>query len=379
MTEQSLLADSAAKGRVELPISSNRILLFWIITLGIAILGAFLLGEVALRAAGFPAIGIDTRGRVVDWPIVRTDYRGGSYPPGSWRQRHDDYDVEWKINDHGFRERPFSSKAPGEYRIGLFGNSFTAGHGVEVHERFGTLWQEAIGQEYRGVTVWNFATGLMGTANAADIMRGLGREYDLDEVILAFYAGNDLDDNRDWYEVELNDEGNPIPPSNLWRSFRDWGRAHSRVLSVVGSKLLAAFGPPKPPAGVFERDRLEELWPYTERALDELRRALGNKPLTIWYLPSDAEWEDALWKTAQTQFSYAQHDRFVLRDRLLRWTKAHGVGMVDVTPVLAGSSINEARFPRDPHWNALGHRLVAAGLIHAASAAAISRHAQHHE
>jgi hypothetical protein len=30
--------------------------------------------------AGFPAIGIDTGGQVANWPIARTDHRGGSYP-----------------------------------------------------------------------------------------------------------------------------------------------------------------------------------------------------------------------------------------------------------------------------------------------------------
>ncbi len=314
-----------------------------------------LAAEVALRVAGWPSPGLhDARGRG-PLPLRVPDGEGGAYPTGPGRLVHYDYDVEWTVGAHGFRERDPVPKRAGERRALLLGDSFAAGVGVELGSRFGDVWFRETGRAGRGETLWTLASSWCGTAQSAAILRGVGRAYEVDEIVLAFYGGNDLEDNEGWRRKVA---GTAAPPSG---SFRIWLRERSRLATFVWVYGLRSFASFRPPA-IHSKETLDELWPDTDRALGELLEAAAGRPLRVWYLPNVSEWDDALWEEVLARHSIADPVRTGARDRLEDWCRAHGVPFADATPFLAGSRAQDLVFPVDPHWNAEGHRRVGEGL-----------------
>src|SRR6185295_18161829 len=139
--------------------------------------------------------------------------------------------VAWTTNADGFRERELSPKQPGEWRIGILGDSFAAGVGVEQPQRFPDVWYDAVKAKLPQVTLWNLASPLCGTLCEKEIFAGVGRKYDLDEVMLVFYGGNDLDDNFE----SITHPGKQDPYTDLPRSerARQWLREHVRLTSFL--------------------------------------------------------------------------------------------------------------------------------------------------
>ena len=177
--------------------SRGRALLLRLIVLGLGLAMGLVFAEIGLRVAGWPVVG-----NLIDGQRASTTQRGGadgSAYRGLGRELrlvHFDYDVRYTLNRHGFVEREPAPKGAGERRIGLFGDSFTMGMGVQVSERFGDVWFAQTRERLPpGTTLWNFGMAGTGTLQQAALLGGAAREYELDELVLAFYSGNDVTDN----------------------------------------------------------------------------------------------------------------------------------------------------------------------------------------
>jgi hypothetical protein len=320
---------------------------------------ALVLGEVAVRLGGWVAPGFYVSG---DGPIeLRAPGReGGAFPPNVHGEiRHYDYAVECDVNRYGFRDRDPAAKRIGEKRIGFLGDSFTLGMGVNERERFSSVFDAALRNNQPNTTVWNLASPLCGTACEADMLEAVRGQYDLDQIVLAFYAGNDLQDNEAWYQP-----GNQ--PEDIARrldSSRRWIREHVRLASFLWVNSLRAWATFQPD-GIYSRATLTADWPHTEQSLERLRQAVPPRALTILYLPAQAEWDDAAWQQLKAQLHLSDDDRFMVRDAVKEWAAGRGVPFVDVTTQLRScQSGDKCVFPTDPHWTARGHKLVAEGFI----------------
>jgi len=323
--------------------------------------------EIALRAAGWPAPGLYVDGR---GPLsLRTPgSAGGAYPPNiAGRLRHYDYDVEWSVNSDGFRERPRQPKKPSERRIGILGDSFAAGVGVERQLRFGDTWHERAPQA--AATLWTLAAPNCGTACEAAMLEGIGAKYELDEIILAFYGGNDLSDNIEWYAAE---EGETTGQRGRADRPRVWLREHSRAATFAWVYMLRGFARIAPP-GVYSAPGLQSSWPPTEAALAHLRDVVGTRPLRIWYIPAIPEWDNRVWSDLRAQYALSDDGRSVVKEALEKWANRHDVEFVDTSQWLRScGSAHACTFPVDGHWNAEGHRRVGDGLAaHEATLAAV--------
>jgi len=330
-----------------------------LLAVGLGLSVAFVAIEIVLRLVGWPAPGfyVDGRGPILD----RWDYpgrHGGMYPPGVARLKHYSYDVEARINEHGFRERRLEPKAPDVWRIGLLGDSYVLGAGVEQAERFGDVWFDLVQDQWPKLEVWNLGSALCGTKGAADILDGVGREYQLDELVLVFCNVNDLFDNKkEYHRSELRQQ--PIPSL---RAAKYWLRTNCRTLTFIwvrGLRWLAR----RDPANVVTESRLEHYWPDTERALREFKESVGSRPMTIVYLPSKWEWDDGAWDEICQRQGLESDSRYVVRQRLATWAREQGITLIDATAWLRNCrDAAECCLPIDGHWNARGHREVSAGL-----------------
>jgi hypothetical protein len=326
---------------------------------GIGLFASLILLEGALRLAGWPSPGLYSRGHG-PLELRPPGHVGGAYPPNVvGRLRHYDYDVEWVVNGDGFRERSLVPKRPGEWRIGILGDSFAVGLGVERHLRFGDIWFEKVRQPH--MVLWNLATPLCGTACEAAILEGVGRKHELDEIILVFYGGNDVTDNAEWYEfAEVERSGSEDGGS--WNTIRRLIREHSRAATfawVQGLRSFAIFTPP----GIYSASSLQSSWPLTERALESFKKGVGGRPLRIWYIPAIPEWDDQVWSAIRQKYLLAEGGRLLVRSAMQQWAERNGIEFIDTSVWLRDcSSVTACTFPIDGHWNAEGHRRVGEGL-----------------
>ncbi|MFO0944581.1 MAG: hypothetical protein U1D30_01345 [Planctomycetota bacterium] len=371
----SMPRNTGASSPHRLPPSVGRKLTFIGLSISMGLIFAAVLSELALRVVDWPVPGLDTGGAVADWKVKVTGREGGTYPPGTWRLRHYDFDVEWVANSDGFHERERVPKKEGVYRIGLLGDSFTAGYGVAMDKRFSQIWFNQFADQNPNTEVWNLSTGLCGTAHLADVMAGVGKEYGFDEVILSFYPGNDLTDNQAWIRAEetgltpsTHDDANGLIPTL---------RRNSRLLTFLWSHGLRSLKS-YPPKGVFREAEFKELWPPTEISLDRFRENTKGLPMTIWYLPTEAEYSDSFWKPQAEKFQYLEADRHRARESLAKWAKLNAVEFVDLTPSLKGQIPAEIHFKNDAHWNELGNLWIGNALAKLPRATARGRQLSDH-
>jgi len=319
-----------------------------------------LLSDGFLRLAGWPAPGyyLDGHGPL---PLRLPGKQGGAYPSGHGRLLHYDYDVACDANTDGFRERERTPKTPGEWRIGILGNSFAAGVGVEADERFPSIWFGARPEvgNYARSTLWNLSTPWCSTHCEAEIAEAFAPRYELDELILVFYGGSDLAGNMQGSQI------GPSPPvrSQVVDELRVVLRENCRLCSLVwiqGLRSFASFSP----AGVFDTHEMERVWPATKQALDKFAAAAGSRPVSVWYLPPVAEWSDTTWAKSVAEFGYDKNARHLARNMVAAWAAATEVAFVDLGTSLRDScTVAECMFSIEPHLNARGHVVVAQGLL----------------
>ncbi len=346
--------------------SPNRRHLFRIAGILIGLTIVFVFIELVLRIVDWPAPGlyVDGRGPMA---LAMPNADGSSWRahPGPARLRHWDYDVEIDLNAQGFIERERTPKPAGTWRVGVFGDSFAAGMGVPPAKRFTQVWLESISRRSGGrpVEVYNFGSAWCGSAQNAAFLARHAAEWELDEVVLAVFGGNELEDNIRWFEYAA------LPPEEQRRAdaaassgntLRDWIRNHSRAAGFLYVTIAGRFS--SKTVRVLDAPAIAAAWPATEKALDAFAEAAAGRPLTLWYLPDSHEWDDAVWRGVQDELALSEADRHGTRDAIERWARDHGVPSIDVTPILAGRSIADLRFARDGHWNEAGHLLVGEAL-----------------
>ena len=135
---------------------------------------------------------------------------GWSLQPGAsgrWFNPQMEYDLEVAINSDGLRdvERAPLDKPAGVFRILLLGDSYVEGLRVPLEQTFGKVLEAQLnasgpaGQRFEvipaGVSGW-------GTDQELLWLREQGAAYQPDLVLLAFFPGNDFQNNSEALEVE---------------------------------------------------------------------------------------------------------------------------------------------------------------------------------
>ena len=158
--------------------------------------------EVALRVFGpFLPGTYDTGAYLVRHPIY-----GHYHPPhlSAWTRR-DEFVVHIQTNGEGQRGPSVpTTKAPGVFRILVLGDSFVEAIQVAEHERFLARLDGALnppGEPRRFELIDGGCSG-WGTAQEYLYLRHAGPRYQPDLVLLAFFVGNDVQNNSLDLELE---------------------------------------------------------------------------------------------------------------------------------------------------------------------------------
>lgn len=291
------------------------------------------------------------RGLFMYHPVV-----GHTYIPGlRARVEHEAGGYLVRVNQHGFRsERDFErGSRSGIRRILLFGDSFTAGDGVDNGERYSDLLEVLLPD----LEVYNLAVAGTGTDQQYLVYREFGRAFAHDLVVIGVFLEN----------IRRNTE-----------RFHVWGGAFGQTVLIA--KPYVALNPdgsltlghvpvpkgPRAPEGDTGDGRVLD-WvsslPAYERTADPgwlLMRAI----LTTWAAESPApvlivpiplpEQIDGDLPAAPYQARFAELAR------------VPGVTVHDPLPdllALPPAERRALRFARDPHLGPAGHRALAGSLV----------------
>jgi len=115
----------------------------------------------------------------------------GNYfnPPG-------EYDTYAKVNSAGLIDQEYSLEKPeGVYRILVLGDSFAEGLRVPMDAAFHSILEEELNAKGKRVEVINAGVAGWGSDQELLFYQEIGRQYEPDMVLLAFFPGNDIMNN----------------------------------------------------------------------------------------------------------------------------------------------------------------------------------------
>lgn len=153
--------------------------------------------EVALRIAhiGYPSLG--GKLHFFQW----NPYTGVSLRPGAEGMAHTENEVYVRVNSQGFHDVEHTKEKPANaFRIAVLGDSFTEAMQVSVDKNFSSVMQKDLGNcaglNGKKVEAINLGVSGYGTGQELQILRHYAWDYSPDLVVLAFFTGNDVQNNN---------------------------------------------------------------------------------------------------------------------------------------------------------------------------------------
>jgi hypothetical protein len=196
----------SASNSIDVMIASAKRILGNLALAFIALVFAFILGEVAVRLL--------YKDQTVVFPRYHTDFRYGRYTIRGIRPNsefwHTSVDGSWKFvtNNRGFRNsKDYSHAKPANtLRVLSLGDSHTQGFEVHQDQTFSSVLERFLAHRKRDAEVINAGVSGFGTAEALVFLENEGVNYSPDVVILGFFA-NDFEDNLKAGLFGLDHEG----------------------------------------------------------------------------------------------------------------------------------------------------------------------------
>ncbi|NQU25242.1 MAG: hypothetical protein HQ567_28490 [Candidatus Nealsonbacteria bacterium] len=347
-------------------VSRWRRLFFRGITLMFAGVVACLLGEVALRVAGYDRTYVNPIQSFHQFDAT-LGHRGKPNFKGRFHQR--EFDVIVEHDKLGFRRQQYQNpREPGRSAVFVFGDSFTWGWGVGQ----GKVYTDRMSRLVPDVHVRNFGLSGSGTTQQFRIFDTYVRQ-DLrpgDVVLLAFFRNDFTDNVFGRLPATIRDGQVRVPASQ-----QPWGhdlkntlKDHSHLFNLAAycvdrAKLQRKQARAENPAQKgrpLPQDGPQSL--IARHFLAEFQKACREKRarLVVAYIPGQTELDEASTDVQER----LQFDR-VHRQAFFACAESLEIETIDLLPHLLAVKQAE-EFPRltfanDEHWNEDGH--AAAGEV----------------
>jgi len=300
-------------------------------------------------------------------PVVGTWHA----PHSSYRHRRSCFDVEYRANSFGMRDREqtLTSDKP---RSVILGDSFVEGYGMEEEKRISNMLEKIRGRE-----TLNFGTsGFFGPTEYYLLYQHLAKKFSHDEVIVGIYPNNDFtDDDYDY----LKKDGRYKPffvgtypdykivytadrPRGLQGSFlrslkgffREYTYSYSSVAYLIRLyrfKTERIMNTPKGEIFSGFYDFTPEAWDRTRYALEKLVEEAGGKKVAVFLIPSITDLK-----------RYGRQGRSPLSAKMEEFARTHPVTLIDLLPYLHDFSKDWEKYydvPCDHHFSEYGSEVVA--------------------
>lgn len=215
-----------------------------------------LVAEGALRVMGVGDPPSPFAGAVNELPLIHLydPELGWALTPGSsGRQKLAEFDVQYRVNEKGFRDDRTYSKEHAAPRALVFGDSFTFGIGVTNELTFAKVLERESGYE-----VLNFGVSGYDPGQYLLALKKYAPRYNPEAVIFAIYLGNDVEDvtldhlfaqpekRKPYFEFRggiLQVRGMPVPSSSAAaENLIDYRVKNRTIYSLTGWMLRSRIG-----------------------------------------------------------------------------------------------------------------------------------------
>ncbi len=322
--------------------------------------------EIGLRLADFPPRDFSPWVRMRDTAFgYAANFRGRMRHPG-------EYDVAFETNALGLRDDEIGPKSG--FRVLVLGDSFTSGYGVDR----GAMFVDRIEREL-GVDVVNASVGGYEIIHQVHYYSERGRALAPDLVLYLLYLGNDIARNGEWHETA---DGGLAAETRVYpvREERDWKLPRLVMQARYGLRLRREGQreewTPFPDYLAMCARQLDapsiEAYRQSERLLarlDEAVRQSGSRFVVALFSYRTSIEPDARARFLATNPGYdALYDLQRPERRIRTFLERKAITYLDLNPALRErhsrpvSPSDVLYFPRDGHFTARGHELVAAEL-----------------
>lgn len=310
--------------------------------------------------------------------------------------------VHVRLNNFGLHAPDYTlAKPPGVYRIVVVGDSFPQGLQVEREQTFPALLQDRLNRESsQRVEVINLSMDAYGTDRELLMYALLGWQFDPDLVLLAVYAGNDIQDNqidleqrRYGYRLErpFFTLAGDAPQLHNSPVFAPEDYPTAPVFEwLVGLQQAQTPPPPEnPPSqpavtgqnpyqlaypvelGLYlpEDSYWSDAWALTEALLIQFRDVVARHgiPFVVALIPDRRavqrdDWSQVVNGYADQMPALRQADPTAPTTRLETFLNDQRIPVLDLTWALrsrADSTGERLYFPGDGHFTPLGHAVTA--------------------
>jgi lysophospholipase L1-like esterase len=291
-----------------------------------------------------------------------------------------------RIDSLGIRGPEFGPPKPGVLRVLVLGDSFTFGTGVEEDQAFPARLAADLTRQGVPAEGINAGIGGYGVPDEVAWFEAYGRQLHPDLIVLGIFTGNDLQDAAPDRPPTFVVDGDILDRAELHRSRTfHWLFQHSQLFALlkfslpgpVDRTLRRTLHMPEPGAIRGLREEMSIYDPHhrpvailggqaTEAAVRRLLALVSadRTPVAALLLPSNLQTDDRLWNETLRQIGAApsQLDRLLPNEIFLSVVARCGVPALDLTPPFA-RAIRQGEvlfFAKDQHYNAAGHRRVAA-------------------
>lgn len=301
--------------------------------------------------------------------------------PGEGWIRTSEFTSWVEINSKGLRgpETEYA-KPPGEVRVLALGDSFTFAEQVHLHETYVQRLEDKLNSAGASprFRVLNGASNSWTTANQLVFLIEEGLKYEPDVVLLAFFTGNDAEENyRRVSGVQRAEEADlALRGEDAFEGPRKVLRA-SRLYAAFESGILAKLPAAAPSDGALRppprtRSQAETAWSITSSLLERMHRVTQERGIgfAIMMIPRGAQVGAWVSKSASagdagdnegslTGFEDVQAILTVVGDRL-------GVSTLDLLPAFLEEKDRAPGqvfyYPVNRHWSPTSHAIAAEQL-----------------
>ena len=313
-------------------------------------------------------------------------------PSATGRLKTPEFDVLYRFDVQGIRtdgDSPPQDTAPqhGSPGIGLYGDSFAEGWGVDQEQSVSGQLQALLKQDWPRARVDNMGVAGYGTDQQL-LLYKRSAQLQAHDIVLVLFYGNDLWNNasrkgigaqrgdKPFFRLDtdgrLRLHGVPVPRDPGWDrlpSFLDHSARHYHIFSLLEKALkkteitvdrqdafyAALYG---------ERSsEIEAQWELTCRLLARFRDDVeaDGRAFAVIHVPSIAQVDSVHWAKKRTRFGLTREYDLQKPNRILsEWALDEGVAYLDLQPAfLERQMAGETLYYEDSHWRAQGHRLAA--------------------
>lgn len=297
-------------------------------------------------------------------------------------QNHPEYVMHIKINSRGLRDREYPFEKPAKtIRIGVFGDSFTFGEGVEVEQTYAKQLEQKfaadpiISKKGWKVEVLNFGIGKTGTAHQLAWYQKEGVRYGLDIVILGFLAGNDFDDNLTGVFFLKNGElvHNPTAYTSIRKiqsivysiPFYRWLAEHSHLVNIMRKtvsilddkrRMRIATSETKESQTVQDNYAVDLTINLIKRFAKEAK--LNHSDFLMLSFPARGQKPLNQYTKGEKNIGKIDIQLAQLKNLLLK----ESITVIDFIPIFYVLPLADSYYESDGHWREGGHKVVAEKL-----------------